>query len=265
MADFDPDAYLKQKRGFDPDAYLKGKAKPASGWTHDVVTGLAKGLGGDAVGAGQIAEDVIDFFMPGSSKAVKSIPGVGEAAHAAKTWALSPAGSALEGGARIAGAALPFALAPELGFARVLGPTLGGLAESALSGGASAAAQPTESGSGESHWEAGKEGAGTAAGLGLAGKALRAGSGLAGRVGGHAATHAQVLGLSAALHAMGVPWWVVGSPWYLWRSIHHRSPLSGLASHAAQTGVSVAGRAAGSDMLPSGAGAFIGQEEGEDR
>lgn len=62
---------------------------------------------------------------------------------------------------------------------------------------------------------------------------------------------------------MGLPWWVAGTPWALWRYFHG-SPLSGLGNYAAQSGAAGAGKAAGSKLLPGALGTFIGLHRSAD-
>ena len=57
MADFNPDAYLKQSKGFDPDAYLKGSPKEESSTFGDVLTGAKAAIMEPVYGLGE--------FVPG--------------------------------------------------------------------------------------------------------------------------------------------------------------------------------------------------------
>jgi hypothetical protein len=156
--DFDPDAYLSGKKGdkggdFDPDAWLAGRKKPDSSdpfaeareSDKGLLTGVGKGLVGDVVGLGQVAERGVDYLRPGTSAAVKSgldavVPGTSSGLHATKEWATAPSSSVSEGVGNVIGGSLPFAFAGPAGLAGRAG--LGALA---------GAAQPTQSGSMGSH------------------------------------------------------------------------------------------------------------------
>ena len=252
MPDFDPDAYLKSTRqnkapkDFDPDAYLKPVRQSnwdesALGATTEFAKGFGEGALGDVVGAGQIAEDI----APGLAKKVKSLPGVGPAAHWAKRVTTGPSGSWAESFGRFGGGAAPFMLAPELG-----GGALANVAARALTGAVAGGVQPTESGSLTSH--AGEAAAGALAGgataPAAAGKIARLGAGVG-----------QIAGIEALARHLGIPpyWLAMGLLGHgmFWHHGIFASPLSKLAGKAA----TAAGKA-----VPAGAtGAAAGEAAGK--
>jgi hypothetical protein len=138
MADFDPDAYLKNVKSRPPPA------KDDESWTGSAVTaakdfgsGMAKGAVGDVVGAGQLLDPIGQYIAPGTTTALE------KAGKGVKDWATGPSGSTAESIGRFGGGALPFMFAPEA----ALGTLAGRAGFGALAGGA----QPTESGTAGSH------------------------------------------------------------------------------------------------------------------
>jgi hypothetical protein len=130
----------------DPVAKAREEVGAGEGFK-GLTTGFGKGLIGDIVGLGQVAERGVDYFRPGTSAAVKSgldavVPGTSSALHSTKEWTTSPSKSWSETAGNVIGGALPFAFAGPAGLAGRVG--LGALA---------GAAQPTQSGSMGSHLE----------------------------------------------------------------------------------------------------------------
>src|SRR5580704_175320 len=96
--DFDPDAYLKNVKSRPPPA------KDDESWTG---SGMAKGVVGDVVGAGQLLDPIGQYIAPGTTTALE------KAGKGVKDWATGPSGSTAESIGRFGGGALPFMFAPE--------------------------------------------------------------------------------------------------------------------------------------------------------
>jgi hypothetical protein len=165
MADFDPDAYLAEKRDaapaptgdFDPDAYLRGDAdkaaKPKEEKTalgvlesatdpYGAIYGTGQGIAGMAVGAGQIAKN---RMFPGIGEWLRGHPTLQDAATAVKNWTMEPSETATQAIGRVAGPAIAANAIPGVGAAAEAAPFLSGLATGTVFGGL----QPTKSGTGQ--------------------------------------------------------------------------------------------------------------------
>lgn len=199
MADFDPDAYLKQQQAFDPDAYLKGTPAKRPDWyskenleayqkaQQATGMGVLSGIGQMFTGIGEMLPQ--EYGGKASAEATQALKEVGEpggqaigkagAAIAPFTAGAKLTQLGLSGlkalGRTITGveAAPAIVAAP----ARIVGSALEGAAGGATAG----AATPTGMGSAEERWKAKEEeakrealfGAAIGGGVGTLGEVVR--------------------------------------------------------------------------------------------
>ena len=221
----------------------------------------ARGAARGAVGLGTSAADVGNYLVGGvMNDPVGTQQALSRAEQPARDWATDPNVSGIESAGRLTTQILPFLAQPELGLARgaVMSgytgwlPRLAELAEDTWWGAGAGAAQPTKSGTLESHLSDAGYGA-------LAGAAPGAlGAGIQSRVGQWIGRRSAIVGQHAAvtqaLHLFGVPWVQSAlGPFVLWNLIHN-NPITKLAGRAAKSAGNLSRY-----VRPGGTGAVAGQ------